>query len=242
MLRSVAVVIILFLGISAGHADASLTWYATQGGFESIMAGNGNIWTATETFEEGTVAPGDWFQFNTPLQHGVAAGPYPTGITALNLKVQANSLAGNPTVPSPGMLGALNGYDGSVSDVVVADQYNHSFDMIFNGNSTHGVGFNVVSLYSHSSSGTVQIRVYDTNNVLVGSSNSPANSPGTNFVGIWSDDPIGRINIWDPVTSPAGFGYEGADNIQMWTTPEPGTLSLMAVGIFALTVRRRPQR
>ena len=39
---------------------------------------------------------------------------------------------------------------------------------------------------------------------------SPADPSGTNFIGVWSPDPVGRINLFNP------GAHEGFDNIQAW--------------------------
>ncbi|MCH8824353.1 MAG: hypothetical protein IH984_12710 [Planctomycetes bacterium] len=57
----------------------------------------------------------------------------------------------------------------------------------------------------------VQVRVYSKANVFLGFITTPADPSGANFIGVWSPDPIGRINIYDPNSKP-----EGADNIQAW--------------------------
>ncbi|MCH8853301.1 MAG: hypothetical protein IID41_11720 [Planctomycetes bacterium] len=65
------------------------------------------------------------------------------------------------------------------------------------------------------SGGTVEIRVFDKNDDAVLSSTSPADTAGSNFWGVWCEDTIGRINLWDTASGP-GAGAQGADNIQMW--------------------------
>ena len=61
------------------------------------------------------------------------------------------------------------------------------------------------------SAGTVEMRVYDTANNLLAMMASPADPTGTNFLGVWSPIPIGRVNLFA-----TDNGAEGMDNIQAW--------------------------
>ena len=104
------------------------------------------------------------------------------------------------------------GFAGAVSDVVLADIAPDSLDLIFTDEKS-GVGFNTITLFGGTS---VEVRVYSTTNVFLGMMTTPANAAGTNFIGVWSQDTIGRINIFDP-----GGGAKGADNIQAWEEGDP---------------------
>ena len=68
----------------------------------------------------------------------------------------------------------------------------------------------------------IEVRVYSASNVFLGMTTTPA-AHGFYFIGVWSPEPIGRINIYDPAN-----GSEGADNIQAWDIappPCPGDLN-----------------
>ena len=60
------------------------------------------------------------------------------------------------------------------------------------------------------------VRVYSPDNEFLGVMTTPADSTGSNFIGLWSSAPIGRINVYAADDKP-----EGADNIQAWESPGP---------------------
>ena len=77
-----------------------------------------------------------------------------------------------------------------VSDVVIASNEVDSLDVIFTNEKT-GVGFNPITFFGN----PVEVRVYSTTNEFLGMMESPADPTGANFIGVWSTDLIGRINI-----------------------------------------------
>ena len=81
-------------------------------------------------------------------------------------------------------------------------------DLIFFEEKT-AVGFNTLDFLGDQTG--VIVRVFGTDNAFLGEMPSPADAAGTNFIGVWSDIPIGRINIFS-----SGGGAEGGDNIQAW--------------------------
>ncbi len=206
-----------------GKCPFSCTVFNNQADFEAFNAEEGKVQKGVEDFEE-TAPDTVMIGFPDPLCGGIPNPPFDNGIDQLNLCVQANTLGGAPVVPSP--FGPPNGLVfvplgsgfGNSSDVVLGNFLAHSFDLMFGlpvppdqqANNT-GVGFDTVTLFSAS---TVEIRVYDKNNIEIFSTTSPADTGGTNFWGVWCPDTIGRINIFDTIGGASGF--EGADNIQMW--------------------------
>ncbi len=193
--------------------------FNNQAEFEAFNAEEGKFLKGVEDFEE--TPPGSGLQgFSDPLCGGIPAGPFPNGLDQLNLCVQANTLGGAPVDPSPHGANSLDfvpfgsGF-GESSDLVLANYFVDSFDMMFGDpvppdqqDNHTGVGFDTVTLLGGA---TVEIRVYDKNTVEVVSATSPADTAGSNFWGVWCPDTIGRINIFDP-----GGGAQGGDNIQMW--------------------------
>ena len=205
-------------------AQGGLIWFDNQAEFEAFNACAGNVLKGIEDYEESILGPNSTDFFDDPLESGVPnlpdGFPFPDGMTGLpNLIVQSNLGGGDPTDENPrgpdGLLAVSAGDSGAVSDLVVAGTQGDSLDLIFTDENS-GVGFNTIIFVGGPS---VEVRVYSTTNGFLGMMTTPANSIGTNFIGVWSSDPIGRINIFD-----LGNAFEGADNIQAWEVPCPSDL------------------
>ena len=200
--------------------------FTSQADFEAFNEENGKTLKGVEDFEEGILGPGAVDGMDDPLCGGVPnapdAFPYPAGLTQLNMCVQGNTLAGNATDPSPhgidGLAAASAGFFGASSDIVVANFFADSLDIMLTSppvsegeeDDHTAVGFNTLGNLIQGP-GTVDIQVYNQANVLLLSASSPSDAAGSNFWGVSCTEPIGRINIFDPVN-----GSGGADNIQLW--------------------------
>ncbi|MCH8316587.1 MAG: hypothetical protein IIA64_11490, partial [Planctomycetes bacterium] len=204
-------------------AQGGLIWFTNQTAFEAFSFGEGKILQGIEDFEESILPPGSVDGFDDPLEFGVPnlpdGFPFPVGMTGLpNLIVQSNLGGGDPSDENPsgfdGLAAVSAGSGGAVSDVVAANIPEDSLDLIFTEEKS-GVGFNTITF---SGGPSVEVRVYSMTNVFLGMMTTPADPSGANFIGVWSPDPIGRINIFDP------GGFEGADNIQAWEAGPPGGL------------------
>ncbi len=210
----------LLAAIPTATATADLTWFTSESEFEAFVLDQGNFLTGIENYEESTVPWSGVDYIPDPLEPGVPNGPFPNGLEGVdNMIVQANILGGAPDVPaphSPAMpsedgLAVAAGSQWIASDIVVPNYSADSHDLIFLDLNITAVGFDPMAFWGSSG---VDIRVYDTSNNFLGMINSPADSYGQHFAGVWSTAPIGRINIHDPdVVS------EGADNIQIWASP-----------------------
>ncbi|MEE9130742.1 MAG: hypothetical protein V3T84_12045 [Phycisphaerales bacterium] len=207
-------------------AQGGLIWFDNQAEFEAFNACAGNVLKGIENYEESILDLNSTFFFDDPLESGVpnlpGGFPFPDGMTGLpNLRVQSNLGGGDPTDENPrgpdGLLAVSAGDSGAISDLVVAGTQGDSLDLIFTDEKS-GVGFNTIIFVGGPS---VEVRVYSTTNGFLGMMTTPANSVGTNFIGVWSPDPIGRINIFDPRSGAEGLGFEGGDNIQAWEVPCP---------------------
>ena len=207
-----------------GQCSSCVT-FTNQADFEAFNEEEGNVFKGIEDFEEppeGTGIVG----FDDPLCGGVPNGPFPNGLDQLNLCVQSNLLGGAADTPSPRGPNALVFVPfcgiAECDDLVLANYFADSLDVMFGlpvppdqqDNHT-SVGFDAWTLEG---SNSVEIRVYDKNNVEMVSATSPAGGTSDNFWGVWCEDPIGRINIFD--FGPVG-GAEGAGHIQMWIADDP---------------------
>ena len=90
--------------------------------------------------------------------------------------------------------------------------------MIILGDARTAIGFDVLSLQS-----SATVRVYGPGEVPLGSFVTPAPASGS-FLGVFSDVPIGRINV-----SVVGGGQDGVDNVQLYDIPAPGAAVLLGV-------------
>ncbi|MEE8154840.1 MAG: hypothetical protein V3T53_07740 [Phycisphaerales bacterium] len=195
--------------------QGGLIWFNDKAAFEAFMQDQGKVLKGIEDFEESILDPNNVDGFDDPLESGVPnlpdGFPFPDGMTGLpNLIVQSNVLGGNPTVPDPagvsGLAAVSDGFGEVVSDGVVSNQGDNGLDLIFTEEKS-GIGFNTINVIPL----LVEVRVYSTTNDFLGMMPTPADPAGTNFIGMWSDIPLGRINIFAPDNS-----AEGADNIQAW--------------------------
>jgi hypothetical protein len=174
--------------------------------------------------------------FDDPLTRGVANGPFPNGLTA-PITVQSNLSNGQPNTPNPHGIQGLAAVEfgsgfGETSDIVVANYFVDSFDIIMQDNFVTAVGFNTIDIFG---GGSVEIGVYGLNNEHLGTFSQSADAGGSNFFGFIDAGGIGRINVW----STAG-GAEGADNISIWSRiPAPGAASLLGLGGLVAGRRRR---
>ena len=225
---------------SGAPAQAGVIFFSDHATFVAAMAGATSL--GIEDFEGSTQAPGNIVALNDPLTQGVPNGPYPAGLTA-PLTVQSNQLAGSAVTTSPrgveGLTALSSGFVGAVSDVMLANFFVDSLDLIFaTPDQVSGVGFNTLSFAL--ASGLV-VQVYNTSNTLLASAFTSGDPGGTNFLGIQATggDVIGRINIFSIDTR-----AEGADNVQIFgpAAPEPASLALMGVSVLGLAMRRRAGR
>ncbi len=245
--------IVITVAIAAPAVATPVQFFTDKLAFENFNQLDGKFLKGVEDFEESTIPAGAKLAFPNSLQNGVPNVAFPNGITATNLILQTNTLPGpNAPFPAPGvgpqdLFATGVGFAGPNSkkvgeDVGILLGVQVSTDLIFSTDDgvKTGVGFELSRYAGFNAGGSgFVISVFDTAGVLAGSFPipEPGVEPNKTFLGFWHDD-IGRINIHDnlaPGTQPLP---EGIDNIQMWV-PEPGTLSLLALGGLMLIRRRR---
>jgi hypothetical protein len=230
--RSAAALILL--GAFSQAISAAVVFSSSAAVFSAAMAAADNPHLGTEDFEGSSLTAPSNQNINDPLTQFVANGVYSSGLVQ-PMTVQTNTLGASPTTPSPGsiMLLVPAGSRNAISDVVVPASSAVSFDWIFHDPRIKGVGLNPIILHD---GGTAEVKVYNQNNVLLGSFTTPADAIGSNFLGIQATgtDRISRVNF----RGLSGFGRAAGDNAALFI-PEPSNLALLAIGIVIAAFRRR---
>ena len=198
------------------ECEEPLTWFADKNAFEAAARAIGKVPKGIEDYEASVLLNNQVDGFNDALHFGVPnlpdGFPYPNGTDGLpNLWTQSNNLGAQGFEPSPagvnGLAAASNGFLGATSDIVVSNTFVNGLDLIFDDPDKTAVGGRVLDLLGPQTG--VEIMVFDTANVLLGQMHVPANAAGSNFTGVISVHPIGRINLFSA-------GAEGMDDIQAW--------------------------
>lgn len=229
----------------AASSPAAVTFYSNdQTGFANAMTAATLTSLGTEPFFN-TLPAGSSQNLTNPLQQGVPNGSFVNGLV-VPMTVQTNSLGGNPTTTTGGnflLAEGGGGNRGNLTSVVARASTIHSLDWIFAPSSLiMGVDLNPFLLGNVSGgttglSNNLQVRVYSTDNTLLGQANISADAAATQYLGIEATggDLIGRINFWstDPGRIPGG------DNATLWAAPEPSRVLLLMLGIGGLWLRQR---
>ena len=241
-------------------ASAGVIFHATPGAFNAAVAGLNFL--GTEDFESSTLAAASIQIFDDALQPGIASAPvnvFPTGTNvSIGMTAQANALGGMPNAPSQRGVDALAtasaGFASTPDDQLSTNFEGDSLDLIFVSPVTEPIlAVSLTPLFFDSAFditalGDIVVRVFDTSNVLLGSTTVTGVDyvQELAFIGIQTDggDDIGRINLWD---GDSVNHWQGVDDINVYAArptpptpmPEPGTLVLMAAGIAAFGARRK---
>lgn len=117
-----------------------------------------------------------------------------------------------------------------------------TIDMMFDGDDTNDFGPAVsawggVLFLGSAGAGALEIALYSPTNVLLGTLSVP-----DGFFGFTSSDPVGMLRFQSRSSIPGGIAF-GLDDVrgapaQATPVPEPGPMSLFAVGLAGLGVRR----
>jgi hypothetical protein len=221
---------LIAIAVTAVAAGATVTFVDDPAAFASLCVGKGLALQSVETFEE-TDVPADMLvlDLDDPLEPGVpnisgsTGYGFPTGLAAPNLIMQSN-LGPNPAAPIPNPRG-----EGSIA-VAGADflgwwvgtyrvgtsWFVDSLDLILVEPRPYAVGFELGVGGPDSQDSTVQVAVFDAEDQLIAVADVEyllEDRPV--FVGLCSDQPIGRINLYDLNSAP-GYGAEMVANVEMW--------------------------
>lgn len=231
-----------------GRAPA--TFFTDPNAFHNQMQAQGKAIKGIEDFEYANVQQGSKTPFPNPLMAGVPRPGFPTGLLSPNLIIQTNITPGPcPPVPNPsGNPNALwvNGanFIGSNSIKVGTDEFlsglDSSIDLLFTTHDKTGVAVDASTFagFNAGHAGFV-FCAYDQFNNVLGSFTLPgptATEPAKSFVGVWSNTPIARLNIYGIFTQPQPFAV---DNIEMWAVPAPASAGVLGLAGLAALRRRR---
>lgn len=219
----------LLIVLPARRTDAALIFFTTEAAFDLAAP----VLTV-ETFESGLVGAGSATSCTGPVSSSSGSTCFPVGGLAPGASYDAAAVTSLDVV----VLGANFGSVGNTSKVFGANAFADTTNIIFTS-LVDAVGFDV---FAGPAAGNVLISVFDTGNLLLGSTTIFAPLGGTFFGVISTSDSIGRVNIASQAASPGElidnveFGVAGA------TAPEPAALLLLGIGVIAAGARRRRLR
>ncbi len=217
---------LLALGAPAGFAQTSrCTPFYDQAEFEAFNEGEGKLLDGIETFEESNIPPSGKTFLSAPLDQdpntffGIG---FPKGLRQQNLAIWDNVTPGpNPPDLNPsGSMFALYvigaGFLEAKSNKVGSDLFlegkEASLDLVFGDPTYSGVGFDLSWFYVRAG---WHVSVYNAVGETIGQfqfPGPPGPEPQTTFFGVWCDQGVGRINIYDD----AGAVPNAIANIQTW--------------------------
>lgn len=234
--------------VSPNPSGSSLTFYPDRGAFDGVIPVANQ---SCEDFEDSNIADGSIAGFPSPLDSTTNTAEFPPGSIVAGLTIQDNPLNDTGGGSADGLVAVGNTAVGATSDLVLANTFVDSLDMLFAG----GVDGVAMDVFSFTAGGTVSVTVFDTSDNLLGST-MVAGAPGVGgFLGVSSAIPIGRINL-DSLDGTGANEAEGGDNICFGNgggvidPPDPVEVPAMSsagfvllgsflLGVAAFSLRRR---
>lgn len=217
------------VGIDAVSIDAEATTcmpFYDQDEFHIFMEQHGTKFLkGVETFEESNVPDGEVVGIPAPLDQNPNVDPdngwgFPDGLEQQNIVIWDN-ISPEPNPPDlnpsgdPIAIAAFGeNFFGANSKKIAINIFDiPSMDLVFTEPNHTGIGFNLSYLQGFVGDGW-HISVFDLNNNEIGKFDvpSPGNmEPSKSFFGVWCEQEIGRINIFD-----VSLTGDAIDNIEMW--------------------------
>ncbi len=196
-------------------------------GWEQVLADLGKVSKGTIDFDEDPDY--GFFDFDGPLT-SEGGGPVSPGVVLDNVVMDSNPARG-PGGRGLFAVGPSQGW-GNPSNAILTNHSGDSFD-IFLTEPNHTAA--VLRMLTVLGGSDVDVGFYDKQDRLIEMVTVDVEGAAGHYWGFWLKDPgvtIGRINIFDPL--------DGAEGVMQTTyyVPEPGSLSLLALGGLAVLRRR----
>ncbi|MBE2199715.1 MAG: hypothetical protein IAE79_13960 [Anaerolinea sp.] len=192
--------VISFPPLYAGHGGA--IYYGDRPTFDAAYPG-----LPIEDFENGLWAGGAILGCPAPFDASTNNACFTPGGILPGIRFQDNPLNDAGGGDANGLAGVGAGVFGALSKNIVANTFVDSFEILFDP-PVNATGMDMVHYTTDGA--TVNISIYDVNDVLIDSTSASATNVGA-FWGVYSNTPIGRINILSTLSS--GDGAEGVDNV-----------------------------
>ncbi len=221
-----ALIVLALQGVLHLPAQGALIVFTDRGNFNVAAPG-----LPVEGFELATIPDGDVNAVPAPLNSSSSNTYFAAGSILPGISFSTSATHSNDEIA---IVGA--GFMSNPSKLIVANYYSDSFRIDLNPG-LMAIGFDV---HTFNGAGPVEISVYSTSSVLLGTYQTSASAAGV-FWGVVSNaDAIGSLILTD-----LSGGAEGVDNVAFASSggaiPEPSTLGLTgaALAVMALLLRRR---
>jgi hypothetical protein len=228
MSRPITAALIVLVALIARTVGAQqCTPFFDQQEFEIYCQDHAKILKGIETFEESNIPPTGKQPLPAPLDQNpnvVDGIGFPEGLEQQNIIIQDNLFPG----PSPPFLdpsglpvalfvigpGFLDSNSKKVGEDLFLDGIWASLDLIFTEPNHTGIGFQLSRFMGYQLAPWI-VTVYNKSDEIISVLTvppPPTYEPTKSFFGLWCDETIGRINIYDL----AGPEPDAIDDIQMW--------------------------
>jgi len=189
-------------GPAVVNGPNGLTYYNDRGTFETAYPG-----LPLEDFNDTLIGPGAITGCPAPFNSTTSNACFAPGTIIPGVNFQDNPLNGAGGGSANGLAVLGTGALGNASPTVVANTFVDMFEVTFNAPEPNAVGMDLVDYLSAQ---TLNITIYDTNDVQIGATTGLATNNEGSFFGVYSAAPIGRITLLAPNST--GDGAEGVDN------------------------------